>query len=58
MDASCLAHVLTDDERQQFDRDGFFVVDDALSPAMVEELTTAADRIDAETRARDGLSSR
>ena len=56
MDASCLAHVLTDDERQQFDRDGFFVVDDALSPAMVEELTTAADRIDAETRARDGLS--
>jgi hypothetical protein len=56
MDASCLAHVLTDDERQQFDRDGFIVVDDALPPALLEKLTAAADRVDAETRARDGLS--
>src|SRR6266567_2506485 len=29
---------LTDDQRRQFERDGFLVVPEALSPAMVERL--------------------
>ena len=55
MDASCLAHVLTEDERQRFERDGFLIVEDALPPAMLKQLLSATDRVDAETRARDGL---
>lgn len=55
MDASCLAHALTEDERQRFERDGFLIVDDVLPPAMLEQLLSAADRVDAETRDRDGL---
>jgi hypothetical protein len=30
MDRSCLDHRLTDEERQQFQRDGYFVIEKAL----------------------------
>jgi len=34
---------LTDAQRCQFDEDGFFLVEDALTPAEIEELTTVID---------------
>lgn len=45
LDASCLQHKLTDDERREFEETGMFMVEDALSPQQVESLTTAVDRI-------------
>lgn len=43
MDASCLQHRLTDAERKDFDENGFFYVEDALSPRQVTDLTAIAD---------------
>ena len=45
MDVSYLEHKLTPAERETFDRDGFFAVEDALSPAQVAALTAVTDRI-------------
>ena len=45
MDIACLEHCLTEDERTQFERDGFLVVENALSPPMVAGLTKAVDRV-------------
>jgi ectoine hydroxylase-related dioxygenase (phytanoyl-CoA dioxygenase family) len=45
MDASCLIHRLTDDQRRTFDDTGLLVVEDALSPAQVDALGGAVDRI-------------
>ena len=39
---------LTDAQRCQFDEDGFFLVEDALTPAEIEELTTVIDGMYAE----------
>jgi len=51
MHAACLEHCLTDEERLAFNEKGFLIVDDALPPAKVEELTEALDRLYAEKRA-------
>ena len=45
IDASCLAHRLTDAERRQFEELGYLMVEDALAPGQVAALTEAADRI-------------
>ena len=50
MHAACLEHCLTDEERLAFNEKGFLIVDDALPPAKVEELTEALDRLYAEKR--------
>ncbi len=39
---------LTDAQRCQFDQDGFFLVEDALTPTEIEELTTVIDGMYAE----------
>ena len=57
MDASYLQHRLTDDERATFERDGFFAVEDALSPEQVASLTAVTDRI-FEARVADGHDPR
>ena len=44
--ASCL----TPEERDRFERDGFFVVEGALDRAMAEDLVPLVERIDAEER--------
>lgn len=44
-DASCLHHALTEQERQQFDELGYFMVEDALSAEQVAALTTVTDAI-------------
>ena len=45
MDNECLQHLLTEDERENFDRDGFIVVEDVLPDSMVKDLNKAVDRI-------------
>ncbi len=57
MDPECLRQVLTEEERERFEHDGFFVVHDALPIELVAELSAAVDRLDREYRARNGISS-
>lgn len=57
MDASVLGHRLTTAEREAFDRDGFFAVENALSPEQVAALTTTTDRI-YEAKLADGHDPR
>jgi hypothetical protein len=45
MDPSCLQYRLTEAERAQFDREGYFLVEDALSRGQVAALTELADGI-------------
>jgi ectoine hydroxylase len=45
MTPECLAHSLTEAERNQFEQEGFLIVPDALSPAMVEQLIAAVDQL-------------
>jgi ectoine hydroxylase len=47
---------LTEEQRQQFARDGFLVVPDALPPAMVERLLAAVDRLYEQGLCEKGLS--
>lgn len=44
-DAACLQYSLTDQERRQFNEQGYFMIEDALSPAQVAALTETTDRI-------------
>jgi ectoine hydroxylase len=43
------------EQLQQFDEEGYLVVEDALSSDMVQKLTVVVDRIDAQERAERGL---
>jgi ectoine hydroxylase-related dioxygenase (phytanoyl-CoA dioxygenase family) len=54
MDNACLEYLLTDKERAEFEQNGFFVVEDALPPPLVEELVTVVDRLDARYRPEMG----
>ena len=55
MDESCLQYCLTDQERESFERDGYFVLDNVLPPELVESLIGTVDRLDAEFRPQMGL---
>ncbi len=55
MDTACLQYRLTDAERESFDRDGYFVVEDVLPPAMVAHLNEVVDRLDAQHRAEKDI---
>jgi ectoine hydroxylase len=50
MDTGCLEYCLTEKERDEFEQNGFFVVEEALPPALVEALTAVVDRLDAHYR--------
>jgi hypothetical protein len=54
MEAACLDYCLTEKERLEFDQNGFLVVEDALPPEIVEEISPVVDRLDAQYRAREG----
>ena len=54
MGPSCLDHVLTPEESLQFERDGYFVVENAIPLSLVDTLVSAVDRVDREERARMG----
>ena len=55
MDETCLQHRLTDDERRQFEEQGFLIVPGVVPAAKVAVLAAAADRIDAEWRPKRDL---
>jgi hypothetical protein len=56
MDTACLQHCLTDSERQAFEENGYLVVENALPPRLVEDLTAAYDRVHAKHCAESGTS--
>jgi hypothetical protein len=45
MDAMCLDYCLTDQERQAFEKNGFFIVPHALPASLVAELIAVSDRV-------------
>ena len=55
MDASCLTHSLTEEERLQFERDGYLIIENALDPDHVARLCAVVDRVDAEMRPKQGV---
>jgi phytanoyl-CoA dioxygenase PhyH len=55
MNTACLEYCLTEREREAFERDGFFVVEEALPPRLVQELLAVVDRLDAQYRPAMGL---
>ena len=61
MDPLCLQYLLTEEERQRFQQQGFLVIPEALDRSTNERLIAAVDRVDARERAlatpRDRLLS-
>ena len=55
MDPLCLEHCITESEKQQFEDNGYFVVEDAVPQEIVEKLTVAFDRVGAEHLGKDEL---
>lgn len=55
MDTNCLNYCLTENERLEFEKNGFFVVEDAIPLQMVADLTAVVDRLDATYRPERGL---
>src|SRR5262249_17025208 len=55
MDTSCLEYCLTEAGREEFERNGYFVVEDVLPPKLIEELSAVVDRVDTEFRPKLGL---
>ena len=55
MDSTCLQYTLTEEERRQFEEDGYFIVRDVLPLDLVEKLIPVVDRLDAECRSQLGL---
>lgn len=51
MDPLCLQYLLTEEERQQFQIQGFLVISEALDRSTNERLIAAVDRVDARERA-------
>ena len=43
-------HLLTSDEQDAFEQEGYFVVEDALSPDEVDRINAAMDRCEIESR--------
>ena len=49
MDTACLEHLLTEEERRQFDESGFLILENALPPSLIDKLIPVVDRLDAES---------
>ena len=58
MDTRCLDYMLRDAERQAFERDGYLIVENALTPAQVELALAATDRLADEARVKKNLGPR
>ncbi|MEE2659700.1 MAG: phytanoyl-CoA dioxygenase family protein [Candidatus Latescibacterota bacterium] len=50
-----LENLATDEQLRHFDEQGYLIVEEALSPDMVKDLTPVVDRIDTRVRAERGL---
>ena len=46
MDPKCFEHVLTENEREKFEHDGFLMVENAIPQELVDDLIPIVDRID------------
>ena len=55
MDASCLQHIMTDEQRHHFEQEGYLIVEDALDREMIDRLLLASDRVDSDERRKNGL---
>lgn len=51
-----MAIAITDEQRRQFDEDGFFFIEDALTPEEVETLIGVIDELDGRYRQEKGIS--
>ena len=56
MDEASLAHVLDDDERDTFERDGYLVIEQALDPSTTARLDRVARALDREYRDEPGVT--
>ena len=56
MHSEWLQHRLTEEEKEKFDRDGFFLVEDAIPPEVVERAAKATDKIVQQKMAAEGLA--
>ncbi len=56
MDTSWLEYCATEEQLKAFNDEGYLIVEDAISPEMVDALEEVADRLDAEERAKTGLA--
>ncbi len=56
MDESWLEYCATEQQLKAFNDTGYLIVEDAIRPEMTDALEKVADRIDAEERAKTGLS--
>lgn len=50
-----LNHTLTEEERLAFDRDGYFLLNNALPPDMLNRVLATIDQMDTDYRAEDGV---
>ena len=57
MDPACLQHTLTAAELEQFERDGYSVIPEAIPRDLVETLIPISDEIDRSERARQQMAS-
>ncbi|MCY3724357.1 MAG: phytanoyl-CoA dioxygenase family protein [Candidatus Poribacteria bacterium] len=57
MNPLCLEHCLTETEKQQFEDNGFFAVEDAIPQEMVDRLVAAVDRVGAAHLGKNELPS-
>ena len=55
MDTACLNYCLTEQEQRDFEEQGYFIIENAISPQMIEKLTAVVDRIDSQERIKQGL---
>lgn len=58
MDPKSLEHCLTQEERQQFEQNGYFIVPDALPSPLVRDLAAVVDRLDLRYRQEHGIDRR
>ena len=56
MDPSSLKYRLTDDERQEFEQNGFLILENAIPDDLMQRLVPIVDRLDAQRRAKEGLT--
>ena len=50
MNRSCLNHLLTETEREQFSKNGYLIIENALTPETLDICLAAVDRIDLQIR--------
>ncbi|MBW3624575.1 MAG: phytanoyl-CoA dioxygenase family protein [Armatimonadetes bacterium] len=57
MDRAALSHQVNDEERRAFERDGYFLIPNALTPEQVSHFVGVTDDVDRQYRREHGLKS-